>query len=148
MRKLFVCFIVLFVAVTGVAKVKRYNDIPNMPAPSVALSIAAQVGDVIFLSGQLGSDPKTGKLVQSSYADEVGQTLENVKTIVEGLGGSLNDVVKLTIFLTDMNDYAETNRMVEQYFEGHYPAREIIGINALVGEAKVEISAVMAVAKP
>ena len=148
MKKIFTTIMstgLLLTALSASSAVQHYNQIANMPAPKMAYSTAVQANGFIFLSGQIGIHPDTQKLVQSSYADEVKQTLENVKTIVEGLGGNLKDVAKLTIYVTDMSNYTVTNQLVGEYFRAPYPAREIIGITSLAANANIEITATMVV---
>jgi 2-iminobutanoate/2-iminopropanoate deaminase len=99
------------------------------------------------MSGQLGMDPATNKLVEGGVAAETEQLLKGVAAVLNAAGLNLGDVVKANVFLTDMNDFAAMNKVYETFFEAPYPARSTIGIAALPGGAHVEIEFVATAAK-
>ncbi len=105
-------------------------------------SQAILTGDFIFISGQVPIDPKTGEMIVGSIKDQTKQVLENVKAVLEAAGSSLDQVVKTTVFLQDMNDFAQMNEVYASYFNPPYPARSTIQVARLPREAKIEIEAI------
>ena len=99
------------------------------------------------MSGQLGIDPATNKLVEGGVGAETEQLLKGVSAVLAAAGLSAGDVVKANVFLTDMNDFAAMNKVYETFFEAPYPARSTIGIAALPGGAHVEIEFIATAAK-
>jgi 2-iminobutanoate/2-iminopropanoate deaminase len=114
---------------------------PKVPPARVPLSQAIKVGEWVFASGQLGLDVKTGKLAEGGIVGETRQVCENLKAILEAAGSSLEKVVKVTIYLTDIKDLMEMNNVFSQYFPKDPPARTTFQCVGLVGGAKVEIDA-------
>ena len=123
------------------------NDVPALGKALGPYSRAAWAGDILYLSGQLGSDPATNKLVEGGVAAETEQLLKGLSAVLNIAGLSMGDVVKANVFLTDMNDFAAMNKVYETFFEAPYPARSTIGVTALPGGAHVEIEFVAAAAK-
>ncbi len=112
----------------------------NPPERSQApFSEAVRIGQWLILSGQLGRDPGTGKLVEGGIEAETKQTLENIKRILEKYGSSLDKVVKCTIMLADMAEWERMNRVYVTFFPKNRPARSAFGVNGLAGGARVEI---------
>ena len=114
----------------------------NAPAAIGTYSQAIKVGDTVYLSGQIPLDPKCMELVDGFEAQTV-QVFENLKAVCEAAGGSLADIVKLNIFLTDLSNFATVNEVMSRYFQQPYPARAAIGISALPKGAQVEMDGVM-----
>lgn len=114
----------------------------NAPAAFGPFSQAVKVGDFIFTSGILPLDSASGKKVSGGIENETKQTLENLGAILETAGSSLNEIVKATIFLTDMNDFEIVNSIYSKYFSGDFPARAAIGVSGLAKNAKIEIQAI------
>ena len=102
-------------------------------------SMAMEVGDLVFLSGQIPLDAATGKLVEGDISAQAKQSLENLKTILEAAGLGFGHVVKTTIFLTRMADFAAVNEVYKAYMSEPYPARSTFAVAALPMGAKVEI---------
>jgi 2-iminobutanoate/2-iminopropanoate deaminase len=102
-------------------------------------SMAMEVGDLVFLSGQIPLDAATGKLVEGDISAQAKQSLENLKTILEAAGLGFGHVVKTTIFLTSMADFAAVNDVYKAYMSEPYPARSTFAVAALPMGAKVEI---------
>jgi 2-iminobutanoate/2-iminopropanoate deaminase len=123
------------------------NDVPALGKVLGPYSRAAWAGDILYLSGQLGMDPVTGKLVEGGVGAETEQLLKGVSAVLSAAGLSMGDVVKANVFLTDMNDFAAMNKVYETFFEAPYPARSSIGVAALPGGAHVEIEFVAKAAK-
>jgi len=105
---------------------------------------AVQAGGLLFCSGQIPLDPKTGEIVGPTAADQAGRCLENLAAVCDAAGTTLGEAVKLTVYLTDMASFASVNEVYESFFESDPPARVAIGVAALPRGAKVEIDAVVA----
>ncbi|MEY4194148.1 MAG: hypothetical protein RLZZ226_516 [Pseudomonadota bacterium] len=106
-------------------------------------SQAVRVGDTVYLSGQIPLDPVSGTLVEGDIEREISRVFDNLKAVAEAAGGSLNDVVKLNIFLTDLSHFATVNQIMARYFTQPYPARAALGVAALPRAARVEMDGVM-----
>ncbi|HTB35006.1 MAG TPA: Rid family detoxifying hydrolase [bacterium] len=115
------------------------------PAPLGPYSQAIKVGPLLFCSGQLGLDA-AGNKVGSSVSKETEQALENLKAVIEAAGARMDQVVKTTVYLTDMEDFKFMNQVYEKYFPGIPPARSTVGILKLPKSAKVEIEAIVVIA--
>lgn len=111
----------------------------SAPAAVGPYSQGMQVGNLVYVSGQLPLIPETGELVTSSIEAAATQSLENCKAIVEAAGSSFNHVVKVEIFLKDMNDFAKVNAVYETYFVEHKPARAAVEVARLPKDAMIEI---------
>jgi len=107
-------------------------------------SAAIESGELVFVSGQIPLDPLTGKLVEGEIAAQTSQSLENLKTILAAAGLTFAHVVKTTIFLTSMGDFAAVNDVYKTYMAEPYPARSTIAVAALPMGAKVEIEMIAA----
>jgi reactive intermediate/imine deaminase len=105
-------------------------------------SQGVKVGDIVYLSGQIGLDPHTMQLVEG-IENQVQRVFKNLAAVAEAAGGSLQDVVKLNIFLTDLGNFALVNTIMAQYFKEPYPARAAVGVASLPKGALVEADAVM-----
>ena len=112
------------------------------PAAIGTYSQAVKVGDTVYMSGQIGLDPQSGQLVDGIDAQIV-RVFDNLKAVAEAAGGSLADVVKLNVFLTDLGNFAKVNETMAKYFQQPYPARAAVGVASLPRGALVEADAVM-----
>ncbi len=115
----------------------------NAPAAIGTYSQAIRSGDFVFLSGQIPLDPQTMDIVDGDFETRARQVFDNLKAVAEAAGGDLNQVVKLTIFLTDLNNFAAVNSVMEDYFDQPYPARAAIGVASLPKGADVEADAIL-----
>src|SRR5436305_15168877 len=106
---------------------------------------AVRTGDLLFCSGQIPLDPRTGDLVGPNVADQTGRCLENLAAVCHAAGATLGDAVRLTVYTTEMESFAQINEVYESFFESDPPARVTIGVAALPRGAKVEIDAVVAI---
>lgn len=104
---------------------------------------AVQVGDTVYLSGQIPLDPDTMELVQGGMEAQVGRVFDNLSAVARAAGGSLADIAKLNIFLTDLGHFPLVNQVMMQYFATPYPARAVVGVAALPKGASVEMDAVL-----
>jgi 2-iminobutanoate/2-iminopropanoate deaminase len=114
------------------------------PKPIGPYSQAVKAGGFIYLSGQVALDPKTGDLIGSDIRRQTEQTLENVKGILEAAGTNLHHVVKTTVFLKDMNDFAAMNEVYARYFTAAPPARSTVQVSRLPKDALLEIEVIAA----
>lgn len=112
------------------------------PAPIGPYSQAVQVGNTLYVSGQISIDPKTGDLVNGNIEKETIQVLENLKNIVEAAEMSLSDVVKCSIFVSDMGNFQKINLVYNEYFPNDSPARETVEVSRLPKDVNVEISCI------
>lgn len=103
---------------------------------------AIQVGNMLFASGQLGLDPATGNFPEGGVKEQTIQSFLNVKAILEEAGFSINDVVKTTVFLADMADFAAMNEIYASQFEGDFPARSAVAVKTLPKNALVEVEVI------
>ncbi|MDE1888032.1 MAG: RidA family protein [Gammaproteobacteria bacterium] len=108
-------------------------------------SQAIRTGNNVYLSGQIGLDPKTGELVKGGVDAEAQRVFANLKAVSEASGKGLEQVVRVTVYLTDLVHFAKVNEIMAEYFHPPYPARVTVGVAALPRGALVEVDAVMAV---
>lgn len=106
-------------------------------------SQAIKVGDTVYLSGQIPLNPITMQLVEGGFEAQATQVFENLNAVAIAAGGTLNNVVKLNIYLTDLANFAIVNQVMERYFAQPYPARAAIGIKSLPKDSLVEMDAVL-----
>ena len=125
---------------------KQIVQTDKAPAAIGPYSQAIKVGcsTLVFCSGQIPLDPATGEIVGETTADQCRQALENLRAVVEAAGADLSKVVKTTVFLLDMNDFAAVNEVYGSYFRGDSPARAAFQVARLPKDARVEIEAVVA----
>lgn len=121
---------------------KTIINTPAAPAAIGTYSQAVRVGNTVYLSGQIPLAPKTMELVVGFEAQTI-QVFENLKAVAQAAGGTLQDIVKLSIFLTDLSHFAVVNEIMSRYFVAPYPARAAIGVAALPRGAAVEMDAVL-----
>lgn len=121
---------------------KKIIQIPNAPAPIGPYSQAILVKDTLYVSGQIPLDPKTGKLIDENIQASTKQVLENIKALVETAELTLDNIVKCSIFLKSMDDFAQVNEVYSSYFTNHPPARETVQVAQLPMNVSVEISCI------
>lgn len=119
---------------------KKIINTSNAPAPIGPYNQAVLAGDTLYISGQVCIDPATGELANASLQDETHQCMKNLQAILTEAGLSFSNVVKSTIFITDMKRFAEINEVYAQYFTADPPARETVQVAALPKFVNVEIS--------
>ena len=122
---------------------KEIISTDNAPQAIGPYSQAVKTGNLIFISGQIPLDPKTGDIVDGTIEDQANQVLENIKSICEAAGHGLEDIVKITIFLTDLGNFATVNEVMKKYFKEPYPARATVEISGLPLGVEVEIEAIV-----
>ncbi len=117
----------------------------SAPAAIGPYSQATKVGNIVYLSGQIPLDPTTMEVVEGGIAEQTNQVFANLTAVTKAAGGGLQNLAKLTIFLTDLNDFAVVNKIMAEYFAEPYPARATIEVSALPKGVAVEIEAIMVV---
>ena len=121
---------------------KKVIATTKAPAAIGPYNQAIQVGNMLFASGQLGLDPATGNFPEGGVKEKTIQSFQNVKAILEEAGFSINDVVKTTVFLADMADFAAMNEIYASQFEGDFPARSAVAVKTLPKNALVEVEVI------
>jgi len=117
----------------------------DAPAAIGTYSQAIQAGNLVFLSGQIPLVPETMEIVEGDFEARARQVFENLQAVAAAAGGSLNDVVKLTIFLTDLDNFATVNSVMESFFDQPFPARAVVGVVSLPKGVDVEADAILVV---
>ncbi len=121
---------------------KQIIATPNAPAAIGAYSQGVIVNGFLYASGQLGLDPKTGQFAGPDFKSQALQSLKNVKAIVEAAGSSMDQVVKVSVFLADINDFAALNEVYGEFFPAPYPARSAVAVKSLPKNGLVEIEVI------
>lgn len=121
---------------------KMIFNAKKAPAAVGPYSHGARVGDMLFLSGQIPLDPATGLLVDGGIAAQTKRVLENISHVLDAQGYALSDVIKTTIYITDMNDFPAVNEVYAGFFNEPYPARTTVAVAALPKAAAVEIEVI------
>lgn len=116
----------------------------NAPAAIGTYSQAIKAGNLVFLSGQIPLDPATMQIVEGDFEARARRVFDNLKAVVDAADGNMNQVVKLTIFLTDLANFAIVNSVMEDYFDAPYPARATVGVASLPKDVDVEAEAILA----
>lgn len=123
---------------------KKIITTQNAPAPIGPYNQAILANHTLYVSGQICIDPQTGQLKNRDIQDETHQVMQNLKAILAEAGMSFSNVVKTTIFITDMNQFSEINEIYGKYFSGEFPARETVQVSALPKFVNIEISVIAA----
>lgn len=110
-------------------------------------SQAVWAGDLLFISGQIAMSPETGEIVSSGFDAQAKQMFANLRAICEAAGGTLDDIIKINLYLTDLANFSAINNMMAELFTTPYPARAAVQVSALPKQALVEAEAVMCVTK-
>lgn len=124
---------------------KRIIHTDHAPQAIGTYSQAVNHNGLVFVSGQIPLDPASMEMVPGGIEAQITQVFDNLSAVCDAAGGSLNDILKLTVFLTDMGDFPQVNAIMEQYFEAPFPARAAVGVAALPKGAEVEMDAILAV---
>ena len=117
----------------------------NAPAAIGPYSQAVRMADTVFLSGQIPLDPATGELVTGNIGAQARRAFDNLRAVCEAGGGSLGDVARLGLYLTDLADFAAVNAVMAEYFDAPYPARSTIQVSGLPKGAAFEVDAILVV---
>src|SRR5688572_21184404 len=142
LRTVFSVVALLAAAGSVAAEKAQFLNSPRAIELDRPFSEAVRAGDFLFLSGQLGEVPATGKLAEGGLEAEARQTLNNVKNVLEAHGASLSDVVKCTVFLADIAEWPAFNAIYRQFFQKPYPARSALAASGLTMNARVELECI------
>lgn len=125
---------------------KQIIHTDNAPAAvgPYSQAVATNAGKMVFLSGQIGFVPATGELVTSSFEEQVKQAFANMKAVIEAADGDLNSIVKLTLYLTDLNNFSVVNDIMASVIPQPFPARSTVGVASLPKGASFEVEAIIA----
>ena len=115
------------------------NEAPNAIGP---YSQAVRVGDTVYLSGQIPLDPQTMELVEGDIGARAKRVFDNLTAVMQEAGGSLSDIVKLTIYLVDLEQFGQVNEVMAEYFDAPFPSRATVAVAALPKGAPIEVEAV------
>ena len=121
---------------------KKVINTTNAPAPIGPYSQAIETGNMLFVSGQIPANPVTGEIISGDIKAEAKQVMENIRAILSAAGLNFEHIVKTSIFLTDMQSFAQVNEVYGTYFTGEFPARETVQVAALPKNVNVEISVI------
>lgn len=108
-------------------------------------AVVASSGQTVYLSGQIGLVPATGEMISEAFEDQVRQSLANMKSVIEAAGGSLEQIVKLTLFLTDLSKFSIANGLMAEFLPEPFPARSTIGVASLPKGAQFEVEAIVVI---
>ncbi|MBM9604908.1 RidA family protein [Desulfopila inferna] len=126
---------------------KKAIETSDAPSAIGPYSQAIMIGDLVFTSGQLPINPATGKITEGSITGQTHQALKNLRAVVSGAGGTLDDVVKTTVYLQNISDFQEVNSIYAEYFKSPFPARSAFQVAALPLGAGIEIEAIISIHK-
>ena len=123
---------------------KKVIHTDDAPGAIGSYSQAIQTGNLVFLSGQIPLDPSTMEVVDGDFEARARRVFDNLKAVAEAAGGNLDQIVKLTVYLTDLDDFAAVNAVMAEYFEEPFPARAALGVASLPKGVDVEAEAILA----
>ena len=115
----------------------------NAPAAIGTYSQAVRVGDTVYISGQIPLDPATMEVCSQVFSDQTRQVFDNLAAVAKAAGGDLSDIVKLSIFMTDLSHFPTVNEIMADYFQLPYPARAAVGVKELPKAVQIEMEAIM-----
>ena len=121
---------------------KEIIQTKNAPAAIGTYSQAIKVGNIVYLSGQIAIDPETSELLKEDMREQIQQVFRNLAAVAHAAGGTLANVVKLNIYLTDLGRFSMVNEIMAEFFSVPYPARAVIGVSELPKHADVEMDAI------
>lgn len=127
---------------------KQIIQTDKAPAAIGPYSQAVRVGETVYLSGQIPLVAETMEMVSDNFAEQAEQVFKNLQAVCEAAGGSLQDIVKLQVYLTDLSQFTVVNELMSQYFSAPYPARAAIEVSALPKGAQVEMDGVLVCQQP
>ncbi len=127
---------------------KQIISTKNAPSAIGAYSQAVRTGNTVYISGQIPLDPSTMEVVEGGFEAEARRVFENLKGVAEAAGGSLNDVVRATIYMLDLANFARVNEIMAEYFDEPYPARAAVGVAQLPKGVAIEMDAILELGAP
>jgi 2-iminobutanoate/2-iminopropanoate deaminase len=145
MKKVLLALVAIACASTYAAGQTNKRKVVKTGPPNGIFSPAIIIGDLVFTSGQIGIDSKTGQLAEGGFQGQMEQVFKNLAVVLEASGSSVDNIVKATVFLADMNDYNALNEFYRKQFKGDPPARTTVQVARLPRDARIEIEAVAVV---
>ena len=145
MRSLITVLLVCLFSVSLAAEEIKFLNESGSNASKLPFSKATQVGNLLFLSGELGIDPKTNQLVTGGIKAESRQTMENIAVTLKRFGSSMSQVAKCTVFLADIKEWTEFNKVYVTFFKTNFPARSAVAGSGLALSARVEVECIAVV---
>jgi 2-iminobutanoate/2-iminopropanoate deaminase len=139
--------LVLVFSITATAQAKRQVESQDAPKAIGPYSQAIIANGFVYTAGQVGVDPKTSAMVEGGIPEQTEQVLKNLATVLKAAGSSLDDAVKTTVFLADMNDFAKMNEVYARHFKTPFPARSTVQVARLPRDARIEIEVVAVIRK-
>ncbi len=140
MKKSIFTIIFLITSLGIFAQNKQIIKTDKAPVPIAPYSQGIKANGFLFVSGQIGLNPSTRKLVEGGTEAETTQIMENIRAILTAGGAGMEDIISTTIYLKDMNDFQRMNEIYGKYFTGNFPTRSTVGVNSLAGGANIEIT--------
>ncbi|CUT01196.1 endoribonuclease L-PSP [Candidatus Kryptobacter tengchongensis] len=134
-----ICVLFSLITISGGKVEKKIVYTEKAPKPVGPYSQAVIAGDFIFTAGQIPIDPKTNQVVQGDIKEQTKQVLENLKAVLEASGATFDDVVKVTVYMRDLNEFSAMNEIYSEYFKNSPPARTTVEVSRLPRDVKVEI---------
>lgn len=122
---------------------KQIISTDKAPGAIGAYSQAVRTGNTVYISGQIPLDPATMQVVEGGFEAEARQVFDNLKAVAEAAGGDLNDVVRATIYMLDLGNFAKVNEIMAEYFDEPYPARAAVGVAQLPKDVAIEMDAIL-----
>ncbi len=122
---------------------KKIISTPSAPGAIGAYSQAVRTGNTVYISGQIPLDPTSMQLVDGGFEAQARQVFENLKAVANAAGGDLSDVVRATIYMLDLANFAQVNEIMSEYFAEPYPARAAVGVAQLPKDATIEMDAIL-----
>lgn len=122
---------------------RQIINTPDAPQAIGTYSQAVRVGQTVYISGQIPLDPKTGELVSGDIEVEIRRVFDNLAAVAKAAGGSLKNAVRVTVFLTDLSNFAKVNEVMATYFPQPWPARAALGVSQLPKGARVEVDCIL-----
>ena len=132
----------LFISILLVFPLFSFAQTKDAPAPIAPYSQYRMANGTLYLSGQIGIDPKTKKMVPGGVEEQAHQVMKNIKAILKANKMDFSDLVKCTVYMVDIRDYAKINKVYGSYFKGKFPARAAIEVSNLPMQAQIEISSI------
>lgn len=112
------------------------------PAPIGPYSQAVKFNDLVFVSGQIAIDPNTGEFIEADISEQTRRIIKNISAILETADSSLGKIIKLSVFMKNLNDFSKVNEVFKEFLKGDFPARETVEVSRLPMDAHIEISAI------
>lgn len=145
MKRLTFLLAIIFASQCLLAQEVKFLNVPGAEKTGLPFSKATQVGDLLFLSGEIGVDPKTMRLVEGGIEAETKQLMQNISETASKFGSSIDKIAKCTVFLADIKEWPAFNKVYVTFFTNDFPARSAMAVNGLALSARVEVECIAVV---